>query len=189
MGWLPDTPDELFGAIVIIVVLGAVALVMLGRLILWVTGWPIWRQLSVNHSTRAGANYVAQRAEAAPVSRVSRLETETEAEAENASEIHMPALPPGAMVYTPEQIERIKADAKFAGQAEAFGLLLGAGHLAAAVNADQVTAAKRLVFGTSGRAMNAANKVIASVAAQVAPPAPAARLVPVNDGERGHVEL
>lgn len=41
-------------------------------------------------------------------------------------------------------------DAQPAGTAEAFGLLLGADYLAAAVNGDQFTAAKRLVFGTSG---------------------------------------
>lgn len=188
MGWLPDTPDELFGAIVIIAVLGAAALVLLGRLALWVAGWPIWRRPSVNPSDQAGAPYGEQGDEESSDILVSRQETDAETETESPSETIAPALAPGAMVYTPEQVERIKADAKLAGAAEAFGLLLGAGHLAAAVNADQLTAAKRLVFGTSGRRMSAANKLIASAAASVSPPTEA-RLVPVNDGERGHVEL
>jgi hypothetical protein len=41
-------------------VLGAVALVLLGRLALWVGGWPCWRRSPVNPSAQPGADYVAQ---------------------------------------------------------------------------------------------------------------------------------
>jgi len=188
MSWLPDTPDELFGAIVIVAVLGAFGLVLLGRLLLSVSGWAIWRCPPVNSSAQAGASYGEKGEGEHPKILVSREETEAEMEMESPAETIAPPVALGAMVYTPEQIERIKADAKLAGAAEAFGLLLGAGHLAAAVNGDQLTTAKRLVFGTSGRRMSAANKLIATAAASVSPPTEA-RLVPVNDGERGHVEL
>jgi len=173
---------------VIIAVLGAAVLVLLGRLALWVAGWPFWRSPPVNPSAQNVAPYGKHNDEEHRDFPVSRPEMEAETETEDPTETVAPGGSAGAMVYTPEQIERIKADAKLAGAAEAFGLLLGAGHLAAAVNGDQLTAAKRLVFGTSGRRMSAANKLIATAAASVAPPAEA-RLVPVNDGERGHVEL
>lgn len=185
MGWLPDTPDELFGAIVIIAVLGAVALVMLGRLALWVSGWPLWRRPSVNRSSSADSNYVAPSEDASPSSASFRQEREPEQEREQAEQTEAPMSPPNQKLYTPEQIHTLQDQAREAGAAEALGRLLGR----QLVTAEDRTQAMELLFGARGRRHQRVRPLVEAAAASVAPPAAEARLITINDGNGGHVEL
>lgn len=109
MGWLPDSPDELFGAIVILAVLGAVALVILGRLALWASSWSIWRRPSVNRSSSADHDYVAPSAGATPPSalfhqeREPEQEWEPEQEREQTEQAEAQMSSPNQKLYTPRR--------------------------------------------------------------------------------------
>jgi len=185
MGWLPDTPDELFGAIVIIAVLGAVALVMLVRLALWVSGWPLWRRPSVNRSSRAGEDYVAPGDNASIPSAPFRQGREPEPEPALAEQVEPPAPLPERKLYSAEQIRTLQEQAHEAGAAEALGRLLGRQLL----DANDRTLAMELLFGPRGRRHQRVRPLIEAAAASVAPPAAEARLIPINNGDDGHIEL
>ncbi len=49
--------------------------------------------------------------------------------------------------------------------------------------------AMELLFGPRGRKHQRVKPLAEAAAASVAPPAAEARLIPINDGQRGHVEL
>ena len=144
MGWLPDSPDEPFGAIVIVAVLGAVALVLLGRLLLWVSGWPCWRRPSVNPSASADDDYVTPTGAGPSPSATFRQELEPEQTAGKPTEPS--ASTPEQKLYSAEQIRTLKEQAYEAGATEALGRLLGRQLLAA----DHRARAMELLFGRRG---------------------------------------
>lgn len=185
MGWLPDSPDELFGAIVILAVLGAVALVILGRLALWASGWPIWRRPSVNSSARADEDYVAPPGDTSPPAEPFRPEREPEQEPAQTEQAEAPTPPPDKKLYSAEQIRTLQEQAREAGAAEALGRLLGRQLL----DASDRTQAMELLFGPRGRRHQRVRPLVEAAAASVAPPAAEARIIPINNGDGGHVEL
>lgn len=185
MSWLPDSPDELFGAIVIVAVLGAVALVTLGRLALWVSGWPLWRYSPVNNSAQARDDYGSAGGEASAPAALFRQEREPEQEPERAELAPSPASPPDQKLYTAEQIRTLQEQAREAGAAEALGRLLGRQLVAA----EDRTQAMELLFGPRGRRHQRVRPLVEAAAASVVPPAAEARLIPIDNGEGGHVEL
>jgi hypothetical protein len=185
MDWWPRDPDAFAAALIVVIVLGALALVALGRLLLWVTGWPIWRQLIVNHSAQAGADYGKHGNDAPPRSAPFPQERELEPERELAEQL-APALPAvDGKLYTAEQIAKLQELAREDGAAEALGRLLGRQLL----DADDRTAAMELIYGPRGRKHQRVRPQVDAAAASAVPPAAHARLVPINDGDRGHVEL
>lgn len=185
MGWLPDSPDELFGAIVILAVLGAVALVLLGRLALWVSGWPLWRHGGVNRSAHSDDNYVPHSGDTARPSTPFHQEREPEPEREPAEQPAAPSSAPEQKLYSAEQIRTLKEQAYETGAAEALGRLLGRQLVAAEARAQ----AMELLFGPRGRRHQRVRPLVEAAAASVAPPAVEARLIPVRNGDGGHVEL
>ena len=185
MGWLPDSPDELFGAIVILAVLGAVALVILGRLALWLSGWSLWRRPSVNSSSQARADYGSTGECTSPSNASFLQEQEPEQEPERAEQAAPPAPPPDQKLYTAEQIRTLQEQAREAGAAEALGRLLGRQLL----DAGDRTQAMELLFGPRGRRHQRVRPLVEAAAASVAPPAAEARLIPISNGDGGHVEL
>jgi hypothetical protein len=185
MGWLPDSPDELFGAIVIVAVLGAVALVALGRVVLWVCGWPLWCRPPVKGSAQACDDYVPPGKDASTSAAPFRQERELEPEPELAEQADPPAPAPNQKLYTAEQISILQEQAREAGAAEALGRLLGRQLVAAADR----TQAMELLFGPRGRRHQRVRPLVEAAAARVAPPAAEARLIPISNGDGGYVEL
>lgn len=138
------------------------------------------------------SDYVAQSVRPVSVSRVSPLVTEAERETEDDAETYTP--PPGAaetayIRVTQQQLDQLKARAFLEGAGHAFGTLQGAGYLDAVISSERLTDAKRAVFGGSGRALTTANKLIATAVAKAAPAAEDGRLVPVNGGREGYIEV
>jgi hypothetical protein len=137
-------------------------------------------------------DYVAQPTKPLSVSRVSPLVTEAETERETEAEIYQP--PPQAVEtsyirMTQQQLDQLKARAWLEGAGHAVGTLQGAGYLDAVISSERLTDAKRAVFGSSGRTLTTANKLIAAAAAKVQPAEDDVRLVPVRDGEEGYIEV
>jgi len=140
---------------------------------------------TVNHSAQPTANYVAEHGGFTPRSAPFRQEREPEREPERpgTAEEATPAAP--GKVYTPEQIRTLEDAAEERGRAEALGKLLGR----QLVDPADRGVAMELLFGPRGRRHQRVRPLVDAAAASVAPPTAEARLVPVNDGERGHVEL
>ncbi len=185
MSWLPDSPDELFGAIVIVAVLGAVALVVLGRLALWVCGWPLWRRPPIKRFAQTRDDYVAPGEDGPPPATLFHQEREPEPERELAERPALPASPLDQKLYTTEQISTLQEQAREAGAAEALGRLLGRQLVAAADR----TQAMELLFGPRGRRHQRVRPLVEAASASVAPPAVEARLIPISNGDGGYVEL
>lgn len=186
MDWLPKTPGELFGAIVVIVVLGSVSLVMLGRIVVWASGWAVWDRRPVNRFSARPARYDNERAERiagdSVVSPHRMNETEKAGETETAAKL--PAGPTSA------DIKALRDDA----HAYALGAALAHG----AIPDGSRTAAIRAVFGgITGERYSRIARLVRHHEAQVAatlPSPPAAepepaRVIPINDGQKGYVEL
>lgn len=147
---------------------------------------------SEDEASAPTADYVAPAARPASVSIVSPLVTEAETEAETDETAYTP--PPGAaetayIRVTQKQLDEVKARAFLEGAAHAVGTLQGAGYLDAVVSAERLTDAKRAVFGGSGRRLNSANALIAQAAAKAAPAEEDRRLVPLDGGQGGYIEL
>jgi len=185
MGWLPDTPDELFGAIVIIAVLGAVALVVLGRLALWVSGWPLWHHPSVKRSVQERDDYVSLGEDSPPPAALFHQEREPEQEPERTEQAAPPAPSLDQKLYTAEQISTLQEQGREVGAAEALGRLLGRQLVAAGDR----TQAMELIFGPRGRRHQRVRPLVDAAVASVAPPAAEARLIPISNGDGGYIEL
>lgn len=143
-------------------------------------------------ATPPAPRYVVQPEPAYAPSAASRQEAEAEAETEGRAEAAPAPANSTETAYirlTQKQLDDIKARARLEGQAHAFGTLQGAGFLDAVVAAQRLTAAKEAVFGTSGRVVSAANKLIAEAAAEAERPAADGRVIPIADGREGYVEL
>jgi len=140
---------------------------------------------AVNHSAQAGADYVAERGGFTPRSAPFRQEPERERESERPETVD--AAPPAASgkLYTPEQIRTLEEAAEERGRAETLGKLLGR----QVVDGSDRGVAMEVLFGPRGRRHQRVRPLVDAAAASVAPPAAEARLVPINDGERGHVNM
>lgn len=175
---LPTTPDELAAALIVTLVLAALAAVAVGRGVLLLLD-------TVNNIRRGRRSMSSAAAPAAAASAPFRVEPEPEREPEPAAAPAEPPPAPAGKLYTEEQIERLKEEAREAGAARALGLLLGR----QIVEEPQRTAAMELLFGKRGRRWQRLGPLIEEARAASSPPAEEARLVPINGGDRGHVEL
>jgi len=192
---MPTTPDEFAAALFVLIVLGALAIVGIGRLVVWVVGAVEQARgvkVSPPPAPRPARDYVAQPAPRVesdafpPVGTGTGTGTGTDAgtrEREPAAE-ETPYIR-----MTREQYEKLKARVWLEGAASAFGTLQGRGALAELERLEQLTEAKRAIFGTSNRRLTAANKLIAQAAAKAAPADDDLRLVPVDNGDGGYIDL
>jgi hypothetical protein len=112
-------------------------------------------------------------------------EREPEQEPERAGQGAPLARLPEQKLYSAEQICTLKEQVHEAGAAEALGQLLGRQLL----DANDRTQAMELLFGPRGRRHQRVRPLVEVAAASVAPPAAEARLIPINNGDGGHVEL
>jgi hypothetical protein len=151
---------------------------------------------SVNRSADGGrgatSDYVTSERRTLSVSTVPPLVTETETETETDDTSYAP--PPGStetsyIRLTQQQYDQFKARVFLEGAAHAMGTLQGAGYLDAVVSAERLTDAKRAVFGSSGRTLTTANRLIAQAAAKATPAEEDQRLIPVSGGKDGYLEV
>lgn len=191
---MPDTPtqvisrDTLVAGIILACIFGAALLYGLSLLVTWVGSV----KSSTGPAQGVGGDYVAQKPLPVSVSSVSHQETDAEAETETWPETQRPPAAPAETAYvrmTKDEYEKLKARAFLEGAAHAFGTLQGRGDLADTERRELLTEAKRSVFGTSGRTLSAANKLIAAAAQKAAPASEDERLVPLRGGEDGYVTV
>jgi hypothetical protein len=139
----------------------------------------------VNPSGGSVADYVACEEQSAPRSMPFPQEREPEREREPAERAPEPLPLVDGKIYTAEQIAALTAQAEERGAARAVGLLLGRQLL----DGEDRAVVMELVFGPRGRKHQRVRPLIDAAAAEATPPAAAARLVPVNDGREGYIDL
>jgi hypothetical protein len=181
---MPQTPDEFAAALFVLIVLGALLIVGVGRLVVWVVS-AVERRRAVNDYARATADYVAPPAKGAALVPPFPQEREPERERERAERPAEPPPPLVGKVYTPEQIATLTGQAEERGRAEALGMLLGR----LLLDENDRAVAMELLFGPRGRKHQRVRPLVDAAAAQVAPPPEPARLIGVNEGKEGYIEL
>lgn len=174
----PTNPDEFAAALIVVLVLAALALVLAGRGLLALVDF-------VN-TIRQGRRITSTAPAPAPAPAAPfRVEREREREPAVLVEPAEPAPAPAGKLYTEEQIARLSEEAREAGAARALGTLLGR----QLVEEAQRTAAMELLFGTRGRRWQRLRPLVEEARAAAASQVEDARLIPINGGDRGHVEL
>lgn len=139
----------------------------------------------VNHIMGPASDYVAGPEPAGVPVPPFPQEREPEREPGTGGTAYEPPPLPAGKLYTPDQIATLESQAEERGAARALGLMLGR----QLVDGEDRALAMELLFGPRGRRHQRVRPVVDQAAASVAPPAEAARLVPIAEGREGHFEL
>lgn len=166
---MPKTPDEFAAALFVLLILGALLLVGLGRLVVWLAGLP----KTVKRSRKQSIDYVAQSDQGGETKTPFPQEREPEREPEPLEPAPLPRPEVNGKLYTDKQLEKLKRDERDHGAAEAVGLFLAWGLLPL----ERETEAMEALYGPRGRRHQAARPIIAAAVEASAP----ARVTPLAE--------